>query len=74
MIDPKLITAKTILCNSCKNLKRHTEYKKVICHKSGVKAIRVEKCHNYIPIKKKKKKEYDALEWVYRDLQANAFL
>ena len=67
MIKEKYITKKyekavTVLCNSCVNLKKHLDHKKVLCAKSGAKVIRVNHCQ-YFQRKVVQSKRVDMLGW-----------
>ena len=50
MIKEKYITKKyekaaSVLCNSCMHLKKHVEYRKILCRVKGVQVVRINQCY-----------------------------
>ena len=44
-IRSKHVKAASVLCNSCRHLKKHVEYRKILCRVKGVQVVRINQCY-----------------------------
>ena len=44
-IRSKHVKAASVLCNSCMHLKKHVEYRKILCRVKGVQIVRINQCY-----------------------------
>ena len=44
-IRSKHVKAASVLCNSCMHLKKHVEYRKILCRVKGVQVVRINQCY-----------------------------
>ena len=46
-IRSKHVNAASVLCNSCVHLKKHVEYRKILCKVKGVQVVRINQCQHF---------------------------
>ena len=44
-IRSKHVKAASVLCNSCIHLKKHVEYRKILCRVKGLQVVRINQCY-----------------------------
>ena len=44
-IRSKHVKAASVLCNSCMHLKKHVEYRKILCRVKGLQVVRINQCY-----------------------------
>ena len=63
-IRSKHVKAASVLCNSCMHLKKHVEYRKILCRVKGVQVVRINQCYCF-ERKVIKADKPDMLAWCY---------
>ena len=61
-IRSKHVKAASVLCNSCMHLKKHVEYRKILCRVKGIQTIRINQCYCF-ERKITENKKIDMLAW-----------